>query len=90
MTSDLNRSLLIRLCLSAQRALWGQVPPTLRAASIAAYEHCVYFRCYFDVTATEDDKELLSEAAAEILADFSDPWNISTAHIPSLCLTLRT
>jgi len=69
------------LRLSAQRALLGCVPPTLRAVSVAASEQCIHFRCYFAGPASDDDKELLSGAAAAIVADFSDPWTISEEYL---------
>jgi hypothetical protein len=71
----------ITLRLSAQRALLGQVPPVLRALSVAAAEHCIHFRCYFDGPTSDHDKELLSEAATEIIADFSAPWAISEEYL---------
>jgi hypothetical protein len=73
MTADLAAT----LQLSAQRALWGHVPRSLRAVSIASAEPEIRFRCYFDAGASEADRQLLSEAASEIIADFSAPWNIS-------------
>ena len=69
------------LRLSAQRALWGSVPPTLRAVSVGASEHCIHFRCYFHGPTSDADKELLSEAATEIIADFSAPWTISEEYL---------
>jgi hypothetical protein len=69
------------LRLSAQRALLGCVPQTLRSVSVAAAGHCISFRCYFDGPTTDHDKELLSEAATEIIADFSEPWTISEEYL---------
>ena len=77
MTADLATT----LRLSTQRALWGQVPRSLRAVSVAAAEHEIHFRCYFDAGASEDERQLLSEAATEIVADFSDPWTISEEYL---------
>jgi hypothetical protein len=65
------------LRLSVQRALLGSVPATLRAVSVAVSDRCIHFRCCFDGPASDDDKELLSQAATEIIADFSEPWTIS-------------
>ena len=69
------------LRLSAQQALLSCVPPTLRAVSVAASEHRIYFRCYFHGPTSDDDKELLSEAATEIIAAFSEPWTISEEYL---------
>jgi hypothetical protein len=65
-----------KLCLCAQRALWGNVPPTLRAVSIEQRGNTIYFRAVFETDAPEDDVELLSIAATEIIADFSAPTTI--------------
>ena len=52
--------------------MWGQVTPCLRSASIQLNDDKVIFKCVFDETATEDDFELISAAAGEIIADFPD------------------
>jgi hypothetical protein len=67
--------------LSAQRALWGQVPPNLRAVSVDADEQKVYFRCVFDGQPTEEEWELLSEVASEIIADFPAPYTIEEEYL---------
>ena len=56
--------------LSAQRALWGCVPCSLRAFSVEVARAVVRTRSIFDETATDREKGLLSEAGAEIIADF--------------------
>jgi hypothetical protein len=66
-----------RLRQSAQQALWGRVPPSLCAVSVAATENQIHFRCYFDAGAPENERQVLSEAATEIIGDFSAPWTIS-------------
>lgn len=71
----------VSIRLSAQRALWGVVPPALRSVSVDAQEPVVYFRCIFDRDATEDDKELLSCAATELIADFPDSWDIKEEYL---------
>jgi hypothetical protein len=73
MTADLAAT----LQLSTQRALWGRVPRSLRAVSVDAAEPEIRFRCYFDAEPSDEERQLLSEAAAEIIADFSAPWTIS-------------
>jgi hypothetical protein len=68
--------------LSALHALLGHIPPSLRAVSVGAEEGpLLIFRCYFDSGATSDDKELLSEAAAEVIAHFTDPWTIKEEYL---------
>ena len=66
----------IELRLSGQRALWGNVPGSLRAASVALDGNRIRFRAIFDVAASSGDKNLLSSAAAEIVADFEAPITI--------------
>lgn len=81
--------------LSAQRALWGCVPASLRSFSASVDNNKVRVRAIFDQTATDEDKELLSEAAAEIIADYTEPYILeeeylivpagqAMSHLPSL------
>jgi len=74
MSNDVQRG--TELCMSAQRALWGNVPPTLRAVSIERRGDTIHFRAVFTSDATDDDVELLSIAAAEVIADFPAPTTI--------------
>lgn len=76
MTADVTQALRVNLLLSAQRALLGQIPPSLRAVSVDVDSRKVYFRCVFDGEPEEDEWELLSCAASKIIADFSDPFVI--------------
>jgi hypothetical protein len=62
----------ISIILSGVNALIGEVTPCLRSASIEWNGNKVIFKCVFDETATEDDLELMSAAAGEIIADFPD------------------
>ena len=59
-----------KLILSSVRALWGCVMPSLRTVSIELNDDIILWKCVFDSTATEDDLENLSAAAAEVTADF--------------------
>jgi hypothetical protein len=61
---------------SAGRALQGRTPPSLRAVFAEIEKPCIRFHCYFDMTADENDREMLSQAAAELIADFREPWYI--------------
>jgi|SRR5437870_3133686 len=65
-----------RLRLSAQRALWGHVPPSLRAVSLEIRGSVIVFRAVFEPAATKDDRNLLSIAATEVIADFPGPATI--------------
>lgn len=60
--------------LGAMRALWGNIPLSLRAVSVDVVSHKVIFRAVFDGTQTEVDTELLSNAAGELIADFPSPY----------------
>jgi hypothetical protein len=82
-TADKNLTTALRL--AAQRALLGGVPPTLRSVSVAASGQCVLFRCYFDGPVSDDDKELLSVVATEIIATFSAPWTIDEEYLELSC-----
>jgi hypothetical protein len=62
--------------LSAQRALWGCVPRSLRAFSVEVSDCVIRTRGIFDETCCEEDRTLLSEAGAEIIADYSGPFSI--------------
>jgi|GEM_PF-1651726 len=74
MSNDLQRGTELRL--SAQRALFGNVPTTLRAVSIEWRGDIIHFRAVFASDATDDDVELLSIAASEVIADFSAPTTL--------------
>ncbi len=50
----------------------GNVAPPLRSASVEWKENTIIWKCVFDTTATADDYELMSIAAAEIISDFPD------------------
>jgi hypothetical protein len=63
----------VDLRLSAQRALWGAVPGSLRAVSIEMQETgIVKFRCVFDDSPSPHDRDLLGVAATEVLSDFPE------------------
>ncbi|QMU29767.1 hypothetical protein [Adhaeribacter radiodurans] len=62
----------IKLVLSGVRALLGNVPISLRSVSIELINGKVIWKCALDNNATEEDYELLSIAAGEVIADFPD------------------
>lgn len=62
--------------LSAQRALLGAVPTSLRSFSIEIAGNVIRTRSIFDGTETPDHRELLSCASTEIISDFLPPFTI--------------
>ena len=73
----------IDLRLSGQRALWGQVPANLRTASVEFQGEEVVFQAVFNDVPTDHDKELLTDCAGDILADFPDNFSLK-----ELCLVV--
>ncbi|WP_445372306.1 hypothetical protein ACH518_06555 [Methylomonas sp. HW2-6] len=67
--------------LSAQRSLWGNVPSTLRSASLEVSDAAISFRCYFDKGASEDDYELLRCAGTEVISDYPSEYTIDEQFI---------
>jgi len=61
----------VRLCLSAQRALLGAVPPSLRAVSLEFRGTVLHFRAVFSQDPTDEEREMLSVACTEVVADFT-------------------
>ncbi len=64
------------LMLAAQRALLARVPQSLIAVSVELDFDAVRVRYIFDDSATESDKELLSEAGTELIGEFSESYRI--------------
>ncbi|MEJ0104547.1 MAG: hypothetical protein WDO19_19180 [Bacteroidota bacterium] len=62
----------VRLIVSSVRALWGCVTPTLRSVSVEFNENKIIWQCIFDENATDEDLELLTDAAGEVISDFPD------------------
>lgn len=58
------------LILSSHKALLGAIPSKLRGLTIKFENETLYWRCYFDEEPTEEEKEVLSIANTEVLADF--------------------
>ncbi len=71
------------LVLSLNRALWGEVHPELRQASIEADENTkvVRLRFEYDGEPSEVALESCSSAAGECISDFPDPWQLEEEHI---------
>ena len=75
-----NERLLKRLCWSAQRALEGQTPSTLRAYSFEI-DHSrkrVLLRAHFGDQPSDDDLEAIGFIETEIDADFFDDFEGET------------
>ena len=66
----------IELILSSIRALQCNVTSPLRSASIEMIGNTIRWKCEYDSDATDDDLELASIAAAEIVADFPSVTNL--------------
>jgi hypothetical protein len=62
---------------SAQRALGGNIPKSLRKASIEIINKEVQWLCVFDYSANENDFEDCSIAGTEIIADFNCEYTIN-------------
>lgn len=70
-----------KLKLSAQRALLGNIPKSLHSVSLDVSEYTICCRFAFVGVPTEEEKELLSCAATEIIADFSSPYTIAEEYL---------
>jgi len=68
------KNISVELRLSAQRALLGNIPPTLRVVSLEVRRTVIHFRAVFTSAATNEHRESLSVAATEVIADFSEPF----------------
>jgi hypothetical protein len=71
----------ISLRLSGQRALLGQVTQNLRAVSVEVHSDTLIFQAVFDNDFSESDRELLSMAATEMLADCPSHFKIEERYI---------
>ena len=67
---------IISLKLSAQRALLGEVAPNLRALTAGLEGPKILVWAYYDPPATDLEIERVSCIAAEIIADFPEPYYI--------------
>jgi hypothetical protein len=73
----------IELLLSLQRGLFGEVHPQLRQASIEADETGKIIRLRFEYDGNPEAvvRESCSCAAAEVIADFTSPWQLDEQHL---------
>lgn len=61
-----------KVLLSATRALLGAITPSVRGITVVYNKEFIKLRVYFDIGATEEEKELISDAHGEIIADFPE------------------
>ncbi|MGV3502551.1 MAG: hypothetical protein ACO1O1_02510 [Adhaeribacter sp.] len=58
--------------LCATRALLGAITPSVRGITVDYNREFIKLRAYFDIGATEEEKELISDAHGEIIGDFPE------------------
>ncbi len=64
------------LLFSVNRALWGEVSPNMRRVEAKADGYIILLRFYFDGEPSSEDRNSVSCAGAEVIADFSDEYVI--------------
>jgi len=71
------------LLRSMQRALRGEVHPTLRQVSVELDDiaHVVRIRFEHDGQPSEQARVTSSCAATEVIADFPSPWQVDEQHV---------
>jgi len=62
----------MKLRLSAQRALLGQVTPNIRQVYVRCRKEMIELMAVLDGETTDDDRQRMEEVTAEILSDFPD------------------
>lgn len=75
--SDAENERRCEVLLSIQKALLGEIPPSLRAVTVSWNETDLKFFCYFDGPISEEDKESMSCVETELIADLPEDNNIS-------------
>ena len=65
-------TLRVRVLLSVQRALWGEISSQLRAVVCSWEDSRVAVDCYFDGEISGDDLESVTRVEAEVTADFPE------------------
>ena len=74
-----------RIILSVNRALLGAITSHLRGVTVDYDKNSFTMRGYFDIGATEDEKEILDAALTEIVADFHseiEKWTFEAVDKP--------
>jgi len=67
---------LLDIRISAQRALWGNVPRSLRAYSAEVNGEVVRLLAVFDSSVSDVERELLTTAGAEVMADYPESFGL--------------
>ncbi len=62
----------VRVLLSLQRALLGEVSSALRGVTADWHDNAIDIVCYFDGPIAEQDEESMGCVDAEVLADFPE------------------
>lgn len=58
------------LIISCHYSLLGAIPKKLRGLTVKLENETLYWKGYFDGEPTEEEKEILSVACTEVIADF--------------------
>ena len=58
------------LLLSLHRALFGAIPKNLKGLKVKLINDMLIWQAFFDTAPTEEEKEVLSVACTEVIADF--------------------
>ena len=62
----------VKAILEMNRALWGEVAPTLRAARVKWDEKTVYLYFYYDGEISEEDNESAECVATEFISSYPE------------------
>ncbi|WP_427137357.1 hypothetical protein [Psychrobacillus psychrodurans] len=71
----------IALILSAQRALFRAITKNTKAIYAKIENNNLIWKVYFDEIPTEEEKEMLSIAATEIICDFPEIYSADEQYI---------
>ena len=58
------------LLFSLHRALFGAIPKNLKGLRVKITNNLLIWQAFFETDPTEDEKEVLSVACTEVIADF--------------------
>ncbi|GAA0338175.1 hypothetical protein GCM10008967_30570 [Bacillus carboniphilus] len=70
------------LLLSLHRALFSAIPKKLKGLRVKEINNLLIWQAFFDTEPTEEEKEVLSVACTEVIADFP---NINKVEEEYLC-----
>lgn len=69
------------LILSCHNSLIGAIPNSLRGLTVKLENRTLFWKGYFEDEPTEEEKEILSIACTEVIADFSIINNVKEEYI---------